>query len=147
MLPDAFALLNTFLSEDQYYLDSSHAYGHKVAPALQNALDMFLARPEIGFVWLAYDGDRPAGVCVISYAISTSVGTLVAKLDDVFITPEEQGKGIGSEFLEQLKTELLRLNVVRIDTSAHRGNSPARQFYVRNGFRTLNEERLSCVLS
>ena len=46
-----------------------------------------------------------------------------------------------------MKAELLRQDVVRIDTSAHRENGPARRFYVRNGFQTLNEERLSCVLA
>ena len=146
LIPDAFSLLNTFLGEDPHYLASSPAYGHKGSPALRTALDMFLARPEIGFVWLAYYGDRPVGVCVISYAISTSVGGIVAKLDDVFVSAEAQGKGVGSELLKQLKAELLSHDVVRIDTSAHLENGAARRFYLRNGFQTLNEERLSCLL-
>ena len=146
LLPDAYALLYTFLTEDEYYLDSGQAYGHRGDTALQNALEMFLARPELGFVWLAYDGNRLAGICVASYAISTSMGALVAKLDDVYVRTEEQGTGIGSELVSQLKSELLGLDVVRIDTSVHMKNNAARQFYLNNGFWALNEERLSCVL-
>ena len=147
LLPDAYALLNDFLSEDEYYLDSSSAYGHRGNSALRTALEMFVVRPELGFVWLAYKGNVPVGVCVVSYAISTSVGAVVAKLDDVFIGTEEQGKGMGSELLEELKAELRKQNIVRIDTSVHLRNGRARQFYIRNGFKALNEERLSCVLA
>ena len=85
LLPDAYALRYTFLTEDEYYLDDSQAYGHRGGSALQNALEMFLARPELGFAWLACDGNRLPGICVASYAISTPVGALVAELDDVFV--------------------------------------------------------------
>ena len=92
-LPDAFRLLSTFLSQDDYYLDSSHAYGDGGAAALGAALELFLHRPELGFVWLAYEAGEPVAVCVISLAISTSVGALVAKLDDVYVSRDATGAG------------------------------------------------------
>ncbi len=82
LVSDARSILGAFLEEDEFYLDSSAVYGDGGERALDRALELFLARPDLGFVWLAYDGDTPAGVCVISLAISTSVGGLVAKLDD-----------------------------------------------------------------
>src|SRR6185369_16732741 len=100
------ALLAEFLRGDEHYGASSTVYGDGGADALERALDLFLARPEIGFVWLAQaasDGRTvPAGACIVCYAISTSRGTLVAKLDDVTVTAGWQGRGIGSAMLAAL---------------------------------------------
>ena len=75
---DARAILGAFLGGDAHYLASAGRYGDGGMRALDAALDLFLARPELGFVWLAYagDGDRreAAGACVVCYAISTARG-------------------------------------------------------------------------
>lgn len=143
---DARLLLERFLSEDEYYLASSEAYGHGGSGALDQALALFVSKPELGFVWLAYESGIPVAVCIVCFAISTSTGTIVAKLDDVYVDQDKQGKGIGSLHLSRLKQELVRMGVKRIDTSVHHGNNGAERFYLNNGFRFLNEERLSCVL-
>ena len=143
---DAFTLLRAFLSDDPHYLDSSAAYGDGGEAALARALELFLARPETGFVWLAYDGAEPVAVCVVCFAISTSAGALVAKLDDVVVKHGWQGRGIGSAHLAALKDELRSLGVKRIDTAVHLQNQAARRFYERHGFRTLSEERIALVL-
>jgi GNAT superfamily N-acetyltransferase len=146
LLSDAFGLLSEFLKEDEYYLDSSSAYGDGGNDALQNALKLFLQHPEIGFVWLAYNDTKPVGVCVVCFAISTSIGAVVAKLDDVFVTTNMQNQKVGSTLITSLKEELRLLNIRRIDTSVHLHNSAARRFYEKHDFLRLNEERLSCML-
>ena len=114
---DAFALLRDFLGDDPHYLDSSAAYGDGGAAALACALELLLARPETGFVWLAYEGAEPVAACVVCFAISTSAGALVAKLDDVVVKRGRQGSGIGTAHLAALKDELRSLGVKRIDTA------------------------------
>ncbi|OGA69756.1 MAG: hypothetical protein A3F77_14340 [Betaproteobacteria bacterium RIFCSPLOWO2_12_FULL_67_28] len=143
---DAFALLRAFLGDDPHYLDSSAAYGDGGEAALGRALELFLARPETGFVWLAYEGAEPVAACVVCFAISTSAGALVAKLDDVVVRRGRQGRGIGSAHLAALKDELRSLGVRRIDTAVHLQNEAARRFYARHGFRTLSEERIALLL-
>ena len=69
---DAFHMLGDFLREDEHYLASSQAYGDLGLQGLNNALDIFLEHPELGFVWMAYDEAGVAGICVVCYAISTS---------------------------------------------------------------------------
>ena len=146
LLPDAAPLINAFLSEDEYYLDSSGAYGDKGEEGVEDALRLFLDRAELGFVWIAYDGSVPVGVCVVCFAISTSIGGLVVKLDDVFVRTDKQGEGIGSAMLVQLKDELRRLNVRRIDLGVHVRNRPAIGFYKKHSFLPLGEERMSCMI-
>lgn len=143
---DAFALLGAFLRADAHYLEASAAYGDGGDAALERALDLFLARPETGFVWLAYEGAEPVAVCVVCLAISTSAGALVAKLDDVAVKEGRRGRGIGAAHLAQLREELRRLGVRRIDTAVHVRNAGARRFYERQGFRALSEERIALLL-
>ena len=143
---DAFEMLRVFLNEDEHYLASSEAYGDRGFQGLNDALDLFLEQPELGFVWMAYDEIRVAGVCVVCYAISTSMGAVVAKLDDVSVKEDRRGKGIGTALLEQLKEHLRKESVTRIDVGVHLKNPEARRFYERLGFVALNEERLACVI-
>lgn len=145
-LDDAFGLLRAFLASDEHYLDSSVAYGDAGPEALKRALRLFLEHPELGFVWVVLDSGTAVGCCVVCYAVSTSAGAVVAKLDDVCVMRGREGQGIGTVLIDSLKIELQRRGVQRIDTSCHFENHRARDFYIRHGFRRLNEERLALVL-
>jgi GNAT superfamily N-acetyltransferase len=143
---DAQALLDGFLREDDHYLETSGMYGDAGLPALKRALGLFLKRSDLGFVWLVYADGKPAACCVVCYAISTSIGGLVAKLDDVYVTPHLHGRGVGTHMMKSLIQELRRKRVRRIDTSVHNGNVVAENYYKKNGFVTLGEERLTLLL-
>lgn len=143
---DAFQMLTDFLSADEHYLASSQAYGDLGLKGLNDALDLFLERPELGFIWMAYDENGVAGICVVCYAISTSMGAVVAKLDDVSVKEDRRGHGVGSEMLNLLKEQLRKESVTRIDVAVHLENPQARRFYEKLGFIALNEERLSCLI-
>jgi len=147
---DARALLASFLGGDEHYRASSSAYGDGGPAALDRAIELFLARPEIGFVWLAYatagGRERAVGACVVCRAISTSRGTLVAKLDDVTVEPSWQGHGVGNRMLAALRAELEREGITRVDCGCHRDNAGAWRFYERLGFAPLGEERLALLI-
>jgi GNAT superfamily N-acetyltransferase len=145
-VPHAFEMLSAFLTADEHYLDSSKAYGDQGIRGLNDALDLFLERPELGFVWLAFDERGVAGVCVVSYAISTSMGSVVAKLDDVYVKPDRRGKGVGSALINGLKDQLKKQFITRIDVAVHLENPEAKRFYEQLGFVALNEERLACLV-
>lgn len=143
-------LLGMFLEGDAHYRSSAAVYGDGGAAALDRALDLFLARPEIGFVWLALvpvaAGSNAVGACVVCRAISTARGTLVAKLDDVTIADDVRGRGVGARMLAALADHLRAEGMSRIDCGCHRSNAGAWRFYARLGFRPLDEERLAWLL-
>jgi len=143
---DAFGLLNAFLTGDEHYLNSSPAYGGGGEEELRAALDLFIAKPEHGFVWLLYDSGVPVACCVACFAISTTAGGILVKLDDVSVIPGREGQGIGSALMDSLKAELRRRGVKRIDTSCHFDNPRAHAFYLRHGFREVREARLAHIL-
>ena len=143
----AASLLGEFLAHDEHYRASAAQYGDGGLPALERALDLFLAHPEIGFVWLARTSDGEAvGACVVCYAISTARGAIVVKLDDVTIRSGRQGRGVGTALLSTLAAHLRERGIARIDTACHRDNRGAWRFYERLGFRPLDEERLALLL-
>lgn len=149
-MPDAQALLGRFLGADVHYRASAAAYGDGGAPALANALELFLARPELGFVWLAHariaDARTAVGACVACRAISTSRGAVVAKLDDVTVHPDWLSRGVGGRMLAALLTRLRAEGIARVDSGCHRDNTGAWRFYERLGFVALDEERIALVL-
>ena len=144
---DARALLRAFLRDDAHYQASSNAYGDGGDAALDRAIALFLARPELGFVWLAYVNDKAVGACVVCRAISTSRGSVVAKLDDVTVHPGWQGQGVGVAMLTQLRDHLREDGATRIDCGCHRDNEGAWRFYERLGFVPLDEERLALLIA
>jgi ribosomal protein S18 acetylase RimI-like enzyme len=147
---DARALLGAFLGEDDHYRASAAVYGDGGAAALERALDLFLARSELGFVWLAQVQDgaslRTVGACVVCHAISTSRGAVVAKLDDVTIHADWRGRGVGQGMLNALIQHLREQHIARIDCGCHRDNSCAWRFYQRMGFQPLDEERIAKLI-
>lgn len=147
---DACALLGAFLGEDEHYRASAASYGDGGVPALTRALDLFLARPDLGLVWLAQtprDGSfQTVGACVACYAISTSRGSLVVKLDDVTIAADWRGRGVGHAMLVSLFQHLRAQEVTRVDCGCHRANAGAWRFYARMGFQPLDEERIAMLL-
>jgi ribosomal protein S18 acetylase RimI-like enzyme len=145
-LPGALAVLTEFLTDDPHYLASSAVYGDAGPAATMAALRLFLERPELGLVYVARHGDEVIAACVVCYAISTSRGGLVVKLDDVSVKRAHTGEGIGGRMLEALKDHLRAQGVSRIDCGCHRDNAGAWRFYERHGFRPLHEERIACLL-
>jgi len=147
---DARALLGAFLADDAHYRASAAVYGDGGAAALERALDLFLAHPETGFVWLAqveeYGLPRTVGACVACRAISTSCGAVVVKLDDVTIHADWRGHGIGQRMLSALMQHLRNHGIARIDSGCHRDNAGAWRFYERLGFLPLDEERIAVLL-
>jgi ribosomal protein S18 acetylase RimI-like enzyme len=143
----ALRVLGGFLEGDAHYRAEAKAYGDGGREALSQALDLFLAHPDSGFVWLALDDAGEAvGACVVCRAISTSRGGWVAKLDDVTVARASQDRGVGSAMLRALAAHLAAHGFRRIDTACHRDNEAAWRFYARLGFRSLHEERLALLL-
>ena len=113
--PAAEELFLAFLQQDPHYLDVASVYGDRGPGALRRALHLFIDRPELGFVWMARRGGEVVGCCVACFAISTSRGAIVAKLDDVNVRPGHEGQGIGSAMLASLKDELRRRYLQGLD--------------------------------
>jgi GNAT superfamily N-acetyltransferase len=68
------------------------------------------------------------------YTVSTALGDRVALLEDMVVSPNVRGSGVGSRLLEQA-IQLARLDgCKRITLLTDRANEPAQRFYQKHGF-------------
>lgn len=142
---DALELLSEF-SKTEHYSIVGDLYGKGGDAETLAALRLFDEKPYLGGVWLTKVDENFAAVSIFSFAISTALGRMVAKLDDVYVRPEFQRLGVGTKHLENLKDFLRLYGVARIDTSVHNDNEAARKFYDKCGFKSLNETKLTCLI-
>lgn len=75
-----------------------------------------------------------AGYAMVAKTFSTEAGGLVLWLDEVYIRPDFQGLGLGSELLEFLKG---REDVKRIRLETEAENLGAQRLYRRHGFKPM----------
>ena len=66
--------------------------------------------------------------------------------DPVTVDPDRHGQGVGTAMLTALTRHLRQRGVGRIDTACHRENVAAWRFYLRHGFRPLDEERIALLI-
>jgi GNAT superfamily N-acetyltransferase len=149
---EAHDLLLELLTHDDYYHDSRAAYaGDKgdragAEAALGAALTLFLDRPDYGFVWMSFEGERAVGCALVSYAISPALGEIVAHLEGVIVAPGQRRRGIGTQMLDALAGQLKAAEIARLDVSVNIRNAPGRAFCTTLGFEPTYEERYAFLL-
>jgi GNAT superfamily N-acetyltransferase len=149
---DVFALFSELVLEDEYYRDSRGAYvgtlsGREAAEAaLGEALTLFVDRPDYGFIFIALENGKAVAGVSISYAISLSLGKVVAKLEHLIVTESRRREGIGTALIEALVKHLRLIEIARLDVDVHLKNEAGKQFYLGLDFEPSREERMALLL-
>ena len=144
--PQAAAILAEFIRSDRIAEHSAAYGGAGEDAAIRRALRLFLDRPDLGFTWLTFLDSASVGLTTVCFAISTNLGSMVAKLPDFVIIPDARRRGIGRFMMASLVEELKNAGVGRIDLGVHETNTGARRFYDRLGFIANHELGMSLVL-
>ncbi len=91
---------------------------------------------------LLFEQDRePAGYGQLSFTFSNEAGGFVVLIEELYVLPAFQGRGIGSAFLDWVKEEYReRAKRYRLEVCA--GNTGAIRLYSRKGFERLRYEQM-----
>lgn len=102
--------------------------------AQSRGLARIISSPELGLIVVARQGIRVVGMVNLLYTVSTALGDRVALLEDMVVSPNARGSGVGSRLLENA-IQLARVNgCKRITLLTDRDNEAAQRFYQRHGF-------------
>lgn len=83
---------------------------------------------------------KAAGYGQLSITYSNEAGGLCVWIEEIYVRPEFQGKGMGSSFLDFVKTE--HKNAARLRLEIEPNNDGARKLYKRMGFSELDYQSM-----
>jgi len=109
---------------------------------VRHALALLLAREEAAALWVAEQTGRVIGMCSAQIVVSTAEGGPVAWVEDVVVSPDQRGRGIGRLLLGAVTTWAKRRGITRLQLLADRENEAALGFYRRLDWQTT---RMLCL--
>jgi GNAT superfamily N-acetyltransferase len=105
-----------------------------VAAKQRRALDILLAQPAMGRLFVLTRGPRIFGMVSLLFTISTAEGGKVALLEDLIVRPDHRGRGFGTRLLRAAVDWARKEGVMRITLLTDADNARARRLYLRHGF-------------
>lgn len=90
-------------------------------------------------VVLAEDGGRPVGFALFFHNFSTFLGRPGIYLEDLFVLPEERGRGIGKSLLAHLARLAVERGCGRLEWAVLDWNQDAIKFYERLGAKPMSD--------
>jgi GNAT superfamily N-acetyltransferase len=121
-------LSELFTIEDDFIINSAKQ---------QQGLELLLQKPDAKIL-VATHLDRVVGMVSMQSLISTASGARVGLIEDMIVTHDLRGKGIGKLLLSAMIEESEQLGYVRLSLGADRRNDAAFEFYKRFEFKSSN---------
>jgi len=101
-------------------------------------LAQIITDPAVGVVLVAKDGELVVGMVNLLYTVSTALGERVALLEDMIVSSEIRGSGVGSQLLKRAIAVARSNGCRRITLLTDRSNESAQRFYKKHGFELSN---------
>ncbi|MEL7461387.1 MAG: GNAT family N-acetyltransferase [Pseudomonadota bacterium] len=95
-----------------------------------------------GALWLIGPRAAPVGYIAITFGWSLASGGLDGTIDEFFIRETVRGRGVGTEVLIALMSELEAGGVTALHLEVADGNDRAARIYKRIGFKTREKYRV-----
>jgi GNAT superfamily N-acetyltransferase len=100
----------------------------------RRALEILLAQPTMGRLFVLTRGSRILGMVSLLFTISTAEGGKVALLEDLVVRPDQRGRGLGTRLLRAAVDWARKEGLMRITLLTDADNVRARGLYLRHGF-------------
>ncbi|MBM0744853.1 GNAT family N-acetyltransferase (plasmid) [Phormidium sp. CLA17] len=111
----------------------------------KSSLTALLANALLGGVWLVYYNHQPVGYIALCLGYSIEFAGKDAFIDEFYIRPEFQGKGLGKQTLEFIKMAAKDLDIRAIHLEVARTNTNAHKLYSRSNFEVRDKYVLMSV--
>jgi GNAT superfamily N-acetyltransferase len=94
----------------------------------------FIADENLGNSWLIYDDEEIVGYAIITYIFSFEYKGKMAFFEELFITENARGKGIGQKTIEFVTAFAKTQNVKMMYLEVENHNEKAQKLYLANEF-------------
>jgi diamine N-acetyltransferase len=102
--------------------------------AAERALLALVADPTLGRLFLIEAGSKPAGYVVLTLGFSLEFHGRDAFVDELFVTPEHRGHGLGQAAIRFLESVAVELGVLALHLEVGPDNESAVGLYRGAGF-------------
>lgn len=125
-IPALSELLSALFSQEAEFTPNSEAQA--------KGLNQIIGNPEVGAVLVAREDGQVVGMVNLLFTVSTALGEQVALLEDMIVSSQARGTGIGSELLDQAISFARAQGCKRITLLTDLDNESAQRFYGKKGF-------------
>jgi GNAT superfamily N-acetyltransferase len=111
----------------------------EVTATEEQLVDVLFGERPAAEVLLAFEGQSPVGFAVFFYNFSTWLGRPGLYLEDLFVKPDNRGKGYGRALLIELAKIARGRDCGRMEWAVLDWNEPAIKFYRSLGAKPMDE--------
>jgi ribosomal protein S18 acetylase RimI-like enzyme len=120
----------TAMMEDFYAIDGYPIQASKTKELFQE----FIVNENLGKCWLIYSNNEIAGYVILTFIFSFEFQGRIAFLDELYIQPQFQGKGIGKKTVEFIQNQIANFSLKLLFLEIEKHNSKAQKLYIACGF-------------
>lgn len=124
-IPAIVGMMEAFYAIDNYPMDTAVAKG---------LLMEFIENEALGKGWLILKKGKPAGYVILTFVFSFEYKGRIAFLDELYITDEARGLGLGKQAVDFIQEQAKMLSVKIIYLEAEPHNERAQQLYLSKNF-------------
>ena len=125
-IPELCVLLDSLFSQEAEFEPNHEAQTRGLAAIINGS--------EVGDIMIARKSGEVIGMVTLLYTVSTALGACVALLEDMIVSPQSRGLGVGSKLMNHTIKFAKENGCKRITLLTDRDNKGARRFYQRHGF-------------
>ena len=125
------SMMQEFYAIDNYPIDI------EVSKAL---FQEFISNENLGKSWLIVSDTEIVGYIILTFVFSFEYQGKIAFLDELYLTEETRGKGIGSKALEFILNESPKLSLKLVYLEVEQHNEKAQKLYLAHDFEVHNRK-------
>ena len=125
------SMMQEFYAIDNYPIDI------EVSKAL---FQEFISNENLGKSWLIVSDTEIVGSIILTFVFSFEYQGKIAFLDELYLTEETRGKGIGSKALEFIQNESPKLSLKLVYLEVEQHNEKAQKLYLAHDFELHNRK-------
>ncbi|MGQ2983406.1 GNAT family N-acetyltransferase [Flavobacterium sp.] len=131
------AMMEQFYAIDNYPIDTAVSRGLFLE---------FLENEALGRGWIILNDNKPVGYVILTFVFSFEYKGRIAFLDELFLSPDARGLGLGKLTLDHINEQAKKLSVKIIYLEIEGHNSVAQKLYLSKGYEIHNRGLMKRVL-